>query len=976
MSDPESKERAGNPTNPDVTQVSTDGPPSPLDDISLPEGGLGYGAGTLDYNPNLNPEGRGALGNNIPKEGDYNESVQALQTYIANELDEEWDGSEYGNTPELPRFGIDGVWRCETQAAFDKLVDSKGIQGTPGPESPCPGSNYKLDDKTLKALKDSEKEKKEKEDEEEAEDVKKKDPTFSDQCFLIENLEKINPKTPKNQISFHETGGGLSRKQVKYKNIHKLETKDPATIMNRLKITKGSGEFLNIRHFQLSQLTPMVRLYKEYYESPESPPKEVEFKFSSFVDPVDDLQSMLNSELQRGVGVGIESFDFNFVGVQPATVKKDIEAKLVIYAQNFNELFKVRQGEDQHGKPIDGGYRIIDLVLLEPKYRNILEKGKNTKTRVFNPQFYEIKVRAGWAATGGGGLLSDELSSAIKDNQVEMFLVLTKHKFQFQDDGSVRLILDFRARLESVLLDRRSDVLFNPEVIRKRDERENKIREITASRSALSEQKKDTCDDINENIKKLKQSYEESIEEERQIAYGSLLKTLLLESCVYTAVVTKVPDVFETGQDLGLSVFVENYGCDDETSLPKNLLLQPGVRRVNFFYLGDLIALAVNNVLENMGRQSTSAEKINYGNVKFILGPAPLDTRRTSEENANGLTDLNIADIPISVELFTDFMREKVIKGRKNSYPLLVFIRDTIKDLVFEALGPQCGSGDDQLRLQLATAQISADSGAGGVDQVATKIGKKPALQLDEYATNLVVPLDSESAGLFGRKNLGKKNNAAKTKFVFDSFNKKPLSESFEYFVVYAYGLEPRRLAFEKGDGGHSNRYERDLSNGIFHVSTGLDRGLTKSMQFGLSNQKYLREARYEQSDFKPELQLSDVYNASIRMYGNNLFFPGTQVFVNPRGLGSDALGDPGHAGSNANVMGLGGYHLVTKVKHSINSSGYTTNMDALFTSSGDGKGSVMDNNTRVGDKVIIECADLTAEIDNALAEYTSEGDG
>ena len=265
MSDPENKPKAENPTNPEVTGVPTDRPPSPLDDISLPEDCLGYGAGTLDYDPNHNDGGRGALGNNIPEEGRYNESVQALQTYIASELDEAWDGSEYGNTQELPRFGIDGVWRCETQAAFDKLVDSKGIQGTPGPESPCPGSNYKLDDKTLKALKDSEKEKKEKEDEEEAEDVKKKDPTFSDQCFLIENLEKINPKTPKNQISFHETGGGLSRKQVKYKNIHKLETKDPATIMNRLKITKGSGEFLNIRHFQLSQLTPMVRLYKEYY---------------------------------------------------------------------------------------------------------------------------------------------------------------------------------------------------------------------------------------------------------------------------------------------------------------------------------------------------------------------------------------------------------------------------------------------------------------------------------------------------------------------------------------------------------------------------------------------------------------------------------------------------------------------------------------------------------------------------------------
>ena len=970
MSGPENKERAGNPTNPEVKNVGTNGPPSLLDDINLPEGGLGYGAGKLDYNPNPNDNGRGALGTNIEKKGRYDESVVALQTYMANELDELWDGSEYGNTDELPRFGIDGVWKCETQAAFDKLLDSKGVTGTPNPDSPCPGSNYKLDDKTLKALKDLEEEKKEKEDEEEAEDVKKKDPTFSDQCLLIENLEKINPKTPKNQISFHETGAGISRRQVKYKNIHKLETEDPATIMNRLKITKGAGEFLNIRHFQLSQLTPMVRLYKEYYESPEAPPKEVEFKFSSFVDPVDDLQAMLNSELQRGVGVGIESFNFNFVGVQPATVKKDIEAKLVIYAQNFNELFKIRQGEDQHGDPIKGGYRIIDLVLLEPKYRNILEKGKNTKTRVFNPNFYEIKVRAGWAATGGGGLLSDELSSAIKDNQVEMFLVLTKHKFEFQDDGSVRLILDFRARLESILLDRKSDVLFSPDVIAKRDEREKKIREIIVSREALDKEKKDNCKDIDKGIKALKKSYEETIEEEREESYLSLMKTLLLENCIYTAVVTKAPDVFNTGQDLGLNIRIENYGCDNENLFPKSFLLQPNVRRINFFYLGDLIALAVNNVLDNMNKQSTSPQKLNYGNVRFILGPAPLDTRRVGEESADGLTDLNIADIPISVELFTDFMREKVIKGRRNSYPLLVFIRDVIKDLVFEALGPQCNSGDDQLRLRLATAQLSADSGAGGADQVAIKIGDKSALPLDEYATNLTVPLDSESAGLFGRKNLGKKNKAAKTKFVFDSFNKKPLSDSFEYFVVYAYGVEPRRLAFEKGQDGHSNRYERDLSNGVFHVATGLDRGLTKSMEFGLSNQKYLREARYEQSDFKPELQLSDVYNANINMYGNNLFFPGTQVYVNPRGLGSDALGDPGTAGTPANIMGLGGYHLVTKVRQTINSAGYTTSMDALFSSSGDGKGSVMDNQARVGDRVVIECSDLSQEIKKAQSEY------
>jgi hypothetical protein len=45
-----------------------------------------------------------------------------------------------------------------------------------------------------------------------------------------------------------------------------------------------------------------------------------------------------------------------------------------------------------------------------------------------------------------------------------------------------------------------------------------------------------------------------------------------------------------------------------------------------------------------------------------------------------------------------------------------------------------------------------------------------------------------------------------------------------------------------------------------------------------------------------------------------------------------------------------------------------------MFTTSGDGKGSVMDNQTRIGDTVVIECADLTEEIKN-LQNDISAGD-
>ena len=983
MSGPAANTNAENPENPDVTRVDTDGPPSPLDNITLPESGLDFGAGTLDYQPNPNTGGRGALGTNIPNNGGYNPEVQALQTYMAQQLDSEWDGNENGNTTALPGFGIDGVWRCETQTAFNNLLESKGIAGNLGSEKAqadaaskgCPPA-YALDEKTLKALQDSDKKKKEDEDKEEADDAVVETPEFSDQCFLIENLPTIfaESRPPNPMPKFYDRTDPSSRKKIKYKNVHKVHTEDPGTMINRLKATKGAGEFLNIRHYQLSQLTPTIRIYKEYYESPEGAPKEVELKFRSFVDPEDDLQSMLNSELQRGVGVGIESFNFNFIGVQPATVKKDIEANLVVYAQNFNELFKTRQGEDQDGKP--KSYRIIDLVLLEPKFKDKLKPGSSLKTRVFNPSFYRIKVNAGWAATGGGGLLSDDLTSAIKDNQVEMFLTLIDHRFDFQDDGSVRLSMQFRASLESYMLDKRSDVLFEPSVRSMREARLKTLNEISSAKSKLNEQGKNVCKDIDGEIAKLRKSYEQTIEREREESYLSLLKTLLAEGCIYTAVVK--PDT----EFPGYTYDVLNYSCDSEDFIQKPAIMKAGERKINFFYLGDLIALAVNNVLVNTKEQSTLPDKLNYGNVKFVLGPAPLDHLNSipgplnlkkgdipsqkfmeafNDEGLNmGLLDLNIADLPISVELYTDFMRDKVIKGRRNSYPLLVFIRQVIRELVFEALGPQCGSGDIKPNLTLATAQISADSGPGGTDLLGDKIGDKSALPLDEYAKNLVVPVDSESGGLFGRKN---KNKNAKTKFVFDSFNRKPLDQSYEYFVIYPFYEQPKNLAFEKVAGGPSTRYERDLSNGLFHVSTGLDRGLTKTMNFDKTDQPYLREARFEQSDSNPELQLSNVYNARVTMYGNNLFFPGGLIYINPRGLGSEELGDPGVTNSKANIMGLGGYHMIKQVRHTIDGSGYNTNIEAMHITSGDGKGSVMENNARVGDTVIIECADLQDEI-------------
>jgi len=82
-------------------------------------------------------------------------------------------------------------------------------------------------------------------------------------------------------------------------------------------------------------------------------------------------------------------------------------------------------------------------------------------------------------------------------------------------------------------------------------------------------------------------------------------------------------------------------------------------------------------------------------------------------------------------------------------------------------------------------------------------------------------------------------------------------------------------------------------------------------------------------------------------LIGNNLFIPGSRFYLNPMGLGSEKLGDPfqgvdfsktegkvdpnnptGNERSYANLIGLGGYHLITKVTSTISNGTFETSIN------------------------------------------------
>ncbi len=74
--------------------------------------------------------------------------------------------------------------------------------------------------------------------------------------------------------------------------------------------------------------------------------------------------------------------------------------------------------------------------------------------------------------------------------------------------------------------------------------------------------------------------------------------------------------------------------------------------------------------------------------------------------------------------------------------------------------------------------------------------------------------------------------------------------------------------------------------------------------------------------------ELKMPYSATITMVGNTLFFPGSQIFIDPTTIG---FGDPRAYNSAAFRIGLGGYYTVLSVNHSFNGPEYTTTLDCSF---------------------------------------------
>ena len=128
-----------------------------------------------------------------------------------------------------------------------------------------------------------------------------------------------------------------------------------------------------------------------------------------------------------------------------------------------------------------------------------------------------------------------------------------------------------------------------------------------------------------------------------------------------------------------------------------------------------------------------------------------------------------------------------------------------------------------------------------------------------------------------------------------------------------------------------------DKLRGIYHFGIGRSSGIVRRIKFSKTDIPFMRESRLE-NEFLGQLTglavLANVYNATIECFGTTMFYPGMKIYINPIGL-SPNFGSPTTAGSASSVLGIGGYHVITKVHSFIESGQYYTNITAIWESSG-----------------------------------------
>ena len=300
----------------------------------------------------------------------------------------------------------------------------------------------------------------------------------------------------------------------------------------------------------ISCLTPYLKIYKLIYNEGENKePIYFEVPFDNFTNQQEFLgvDSILTNYKGTIKNAGIKSFDYNFVGVNPAESERAISAKLVLMFDSIDKLLQEIEVKDATGKPVSVQYtsgketKTENLVF---KYSDLVNQSarKIGQEKASNPKYYRIKIELGYAFDSTFSNQVDQtfdldtINNILQDSKICLSLYPWSHELNFSEDGMIELSISYQASIESVFSDELLD-LFNIDI-----QNMKYVVQLRKSIEALEESKKQAIRDSQcDRIKQLEESFDKLIEDAKKEKaqnlsglYQGVIKTLFERGNIYS----------------------------------------------------------------------------------------------------------------------------------------------------------------------------------------------------------------------------------------------------------------------------------------------------------------------------------------------------------------------------------------------------------------------------------------------------------
>ena len=757
---------------------------------------------------------------------------------------------------------------------------------------------------------------------------------YSEQCLLLTFIKELIGESQKEKFYPY----------VNRSTNHPIRIAgNPFAFTNSLVIDPSQKELFRLRPEVVSQLIPYIRLYKVVRDKDG---KDVETPITFDTNIANDLGIASGAlQRQRGYGVGLKDFTFSYEGTDPFSAKKAITAKLSMFASTFDDILKQRNGFKYADLALKtgpvAGSKLDDLTQIEKENAEKLN--------------FRLKAVIGWNVPKDTFVgLKPGQKKAIYNSYITVYLTPTIHTFNFDETGAVIFDIEYLAYIEDAFAQSQFNIFASL------------TKEKIAREAILNFTKKQYCGDENKEFEKLLKFDESFVQKLNLRAYSDLVSELAAKDKIYylnlsykdigkllrnpTDPSVKFPRPYSNSGISAKQVKIikdildnsNTQGGLSNTNLLSAVAVSQDNNSVPYFYIKDIVAVAMELIEKELEIGATDLKNSDYykqiqsnglftgasskafkayikesqnilknslqqfQQMRVVLGPAEIYSPARDFTS----TFTTLGDIPVSLNYFFEFLSKKVISKEIINYPISKFIKDLSNDLITNFLNSEsCGRVNNAQKLHINSTSVCA------YNRAANSLGKwKPGK----------APIDDITYQTVFNKQARKEGEPI---LLLSGKRDAPITElSIDRMINY--------YVFSIGRNSPSDTYvgniEQDSDAGIFHYILGRDEGIIKNINLEKTNTPGLKEVRFEQEGFDGLTQLREVYNVTVDSFLNVQTFPGTYIYVDPKGFSPNTTED-------LTRFGIGGYCMITKTTHKIGPGEASTTLNAAWVASKEG---------------------------------------